>query len=155
MVHPEWLTLTLIFCALSMIWIHNVLHSPPPVLSDNNTHLSSSYTDVCTKICSSSGSIMLPAWWVGCGRVFFFRVFNKSDCHMQVFTVASHSWGNKLSITIILSCSSNKKLWLHFTIQTSAGIYLVPPNHSVSLSACRIIINLILSVYKPTLFTLN
>lgn len=33
------------------------------------------------------------------------------------------------AITMSLSCSKNNKLWLHFTIQTSAGIYLVPLNH--------------------------
>lgn len=43
----------------------------------------------------------------------------------KIFTVASHSLclANKLAITISLSCSSNKKLWLHFTIHlTYAGL---------------------------------
>lgn len=103
-----------------------------PITSDNIPQLSSSYTDVCTKICSLS--VMLPARLAGFTLFmvrFYVLVKVIAISKFKIFTVASHSLclGNKLAITISLSCSSNKKLWLHFTIQTSAGIYLVLLNH--------------------------
>lgn len=61
----------------------------PPITSDNIPHLSSSYTDVCTKICNISLSVMLLAGEAGCTLFLFFMVcfflsFSKSDCHKQV-----------------------------------------------------------------------
>lgn len=101
----------------------------PPIRSDDTPHLSSSYTDVCTKICSLI--VMLPAGFTLFMVRFYILVKVIAISKSKIFTVASHSLclGNKLAITISLSCSSNKKLWLHFTIQTSAGIYLVLLNH--------------------------